>query len=109
MNSMKELIKQSEKVNRQYFDESLDVYVRQIMRELLDEGIVFVPDYDNGVYRRVMNNNDLTKSEFEHLEKYQIRELKKAISLIQRVRKIQKITKSQRIRNLMGELKLDEQ
>lgn len=105
--TMKEQIKNAKLITRKYADESHDVEIRRIIRELADEDIYFIPDYHDGNYRRINSVDDMSKQELEDMEKYVGRELKKAITLIKRMRKLQKFTKSQQIKNLMGDLKLE--
>lgn len=105
----KEEIKSFSIVSRHNLDNTNDCALRRAIRELKEEGILFVPDYENGIYRKVSNIHDLSPKELSRLEKWQMRELRKAISLIKQVRKVQKITQSQVIRNLMGNLELNDE
>ena len=104
---VKENLKGLNSVCRFGLSESDEVQLREAIKELEDENVFFLPKYEKGIYTRINSVDDMSKQELEDMEKYVGRELKKAITLIKRMRKLQKFTKSQKIKNIMGDLKLE--
>ena len=101
LEEIKFLIKNNNEVNRYFL--SNERQVRRAISDLALEGIIFVP-FDSSVYRRIDNLAKLDSNELDHVQKYIDKELKSAIKLIRRIRKLEKFMSYEQKKMLYGEL-----
>ena len=78
---------------------------RRAISDLVLEGIVFVPTQKN-IYKRIDYLDQLDNQELEAFNRYIDTELKSAIKLIRRVRKLEKFMSHEQKKQLHGELTL---
>lgn len=78
---------------------------RRAISDLVLEGIVFIPTQKH-IYKRVDYLDELNAQELESMNRYIDTELKSAIKLIRRVRKLEKFMSNEQIKKLHGELEL---
>lgn len=101
LENVKSLVKSSKVVNRYALPNERQV--RRAISDLVLEGLVYIPLTKN-TYYRIDDVNELKSYELDKMNKYLDTELKSAIKLIRRIRKLEKFMNEEQLKKLHGEL-----
>lgn len=102
MNERKMFIKSMPQIHLKALPNERDT--RKAISNLVFEDVYLIPLESNNVYKRVYNVESLSDREKVQLNKYIDKEMKSAIKLIRRIRKLSKFMTEEQIRKLQGEL-----
>jgi len=101
LNEVKEIVKSCNSVHR--YSLPNERQTRRAISELALDGVLYIP-FEKNIYKRVNEVSSLSKHEQVKLNEYLSTELKSAIKLIRRVRKLEKFMSSEQKKLLHGEL-----
>lgn len=101
LNERKMLIKSMNQVHR--FGLPNDRDTRKAISELVFDGIYYFP-LETNIYKRVDNLESLNDLDKVKVQKYIDKEMKSAIKLIRRMRKLSKFMNDEQLKRLHGEL-----